>query len=431
MGESAALVRLLARWPENKINPSLDRIEKVLQALGNPENSFKSIHIAGTNGKTSTARMVQQLVLELNLRTGLYTSPHLTHPRERIVVDGNSISKNDFEGLLTKFEPILELVEQQLKNEKFTFFEAITAMAFMQFSEVPIEVGVIEVGMGGSWDATNLITGEVNLITPISLDHQDYLGNSLSEIASEKAGILKPAKPAVIAKQSNQAEAVLKKRISELGIEAFWQEEDFRILRREMAHGGQIFDLKTPFGVYNDIFMKLFGEFQTQNASLAIMAVELFIDDKLEEETIQVALEKVTSPGRVEVIARNPTVIIDAAHNPAGVKVSRQAIEEGFNFKEIVLIFGCMQDKDAEKMLKELREFASKVILTSARSERAMSFAILSEFCKESIPESEILFSGDLPFAIKTAIDYAKSQENCGVVVMGSIALAGAVKSLL
>ncbi|MFY9325224.1 MAG: Mur ligase family protein, partial [Candidatus Nanopelagicales bacterium] len=296
MGESAALARLLARWPENKINPSLNRINQVMQALGNPENSFKSIHIAGTNGKTSTARMVQQLMLELNLRTGLYTSPHLAHPRERIVVDGSAISENEFYELLEKFEPILELVELKLENEKLTFFEAITAMAFMQFSEVPVEVGVIEVGLGGRWDATNLILGEVNLITPISYDHQEYLGNSLSEIAAEKAGILKPEKPAVIAIQASEAEAVIKKRIDELAISAFWQEKDFQILRREMAHGGQIFNLKTPFGVYEDIFINLFGEFQIQNAALAIVAAELFINNKLEDETIHAALEKVTSP---------------------------------------------------------------------------------------------------------------------------------------
>ena len=431
MGESAALARLLARWPENKINPSLNRINQVMQALGNPENSFKSIHIAGTNGKTSTARMVQQLMLELNLRTGLYTSPHLAHPRERIVVDGSAISENEFYELLEKFEPILELVELKLENEKLTFFEAITAMAFMQFSEVPVEVGVIEVGLGGRWDATNLILGEVNLITPISYDHQEYLGNSLSEIAAEKAGILKPEKPAVIASQASEAEAVIKKRIDELAISAFWQEKDFQILRREMAHGGQIFNLKTPFGVYEDIFINLFGEFQIQNAALAIVAAELFINNKLEDETIQAALEKVTSPGRIEVIKRNPTVIIDAAHNPAGTKVSREAIEESFHFDEIVLVFGCMQDKDAEKVLIELREFAAKIVLTRVAVERAMDFTVLSEFCKKLIPESEILFSGELPLALNTAIDYAKSRESCGVVVMGSIALAGAVKGLL
>lgn len=431
MGESAALARLLARWPENKINPSLNRINQVMQALGNPENSFKSIHIAGTNGKTSTARMVQQLMLELNLRTGLYTSPHLAHPRERIVVDGSAISENEFYELFGKFEPILELVELKLENEKLTFFEAITAMAFMQFSEVPVEVGVIEVGLGGRWDATNLILGEVNLITPISYDHQEYLGNSLSEIAAEKAGILKPEKPAVIASQASEAEAVIKKRIDELDISAFWQEKDFQILRREMAHGGQIFNLKTPFGVYEDIFINLFGEFQIQNAALAIVAAELFVNNKLEDETIHAALEKVTSPGRIEVIKRNPTVIIDAAHNPAGIKVSREAIEESFHFDEIVLVFGCMQDKDAEKVLIALREFASKIVLTRVAVERAMDFTVLSEFCKKLIPESEILFSGELPLALNTAIDYAKSRESCGVVVMGSIALAGAVKGLI
>ena len=431
MGESEALAKLLDRWPENKVNPSLDRIQALLSALGNPEKSFKSVHLAGTNGKTSTARMVQQILLELNLRVGLYTSPHLVHPRERILVDGNWISEKDFQDLFEKFEPILDLVERDLVAERLTFFEAITAMAFMHFSEVPIEVGVIEVGLGGRWDATNLVSSDVSVITPVSFDHKDYLGETLAEIAFEKAGILKPETWAVISKQHPEAEKVIKKELSKKEVKAFWQNEDFFINRRELALGGQIFDLTTPFGVHKDIFLNLYGEFQVQNAATAICACETFIGEKLNSDLVLNAIEKVKSPGRLEIIKRNPTVIIDAAHNPEGIKVSKAAIEESFNFDEIVLVFGVMKDKETKEMLANLEGFSKKIICTQIDSQRAFNAQELSNLVKNQLTEVEVSFNFDIKEAVSESIEYAASRSNCGVVIMGSIALVGAVKDLL
>lgn len=430
MGESKALERLMARWPENKINPSLDRIETLLRLLGNPEQSFKSIHIAGTNGKTSTSRMIQQLLLELNLRTGLYTSPHLIHPAERILVDGIAIAQDEFDELLERFEPLLDLAEKQLNDEHLTFFEAITAMAFMYFSEIPIEVGVIEVGMGGRWDATNLIKGEVSLITPISFDHQEYLGDTLDKIAFEKAGILKPEGIAVIAEQDPKAAEVIDNTISQLKIAAYLEGKDFKILKREVAVGGQLFDVSTPYGIHKDIFMNLYGSFQVQNALMAISAVEIFMGNTLDEEIVRTAFEKVTSPGRLEVVHRNPTVIVDAAHNPGGVAVSRAAIEESFNLKEIILILGIMQDKDVLGVLKELKDFAPKVICTQSNSPRALAAADLALLATEVLTSSEVSVIVELKDALAQALEYAKTRKQCGVVVLGSIALAGAVKRL-
>ena len=431
MGESEALAKLLDRWPENKVNPSLNRIQALLSALGNPEKSFKSVHLAGTNGKTSTARMVQQILLELNLRVGLYTSPHLVHPRERILVDGNWISEKDFQDLFEKFESILDLVERDLVAERLTFFEAITAMAFMHFSEVPIEVGVIEVGLGGRWDATNLVSSDVSVITPVSFDHKDYLGETLAEIAFEKAGILKPETWAVISKQHPEAEKVIKKELSKKEVKAFWQNEDFFINRRELALGGQIFDLTTPFGVHKDIFLNLYGEFQVQNAATAICVCETFIGEKLNSDLVLNAIEKVKSPGRLEIIKRNPTVIIDAAHNPEGIKVSRAAIEESFNFDEIVLVFGVMKDKETKEMLANLEKFSTKIICTQIDSQRAFNAQELSNLVKNQLTEVEVSFNFDIKEAVSESIEYAASRSNCGVVIMGSIALVGAVKDLL
>ncbi len=431
MGESEALAKLLSRWPENKINPSLNRISAILSALGSPEQSFKGIHLAGTNGKTSSARMVQQLLLELNLRVGLYTSPHLKHPRERILVDGQAISESDFENLYSNFEPILNLVEDKLVDEKLTFFEAITAMAFFHFSEIPIEIGVIEVGLGGRWDATNLVNGEINVITPVSFDHKEYLGETLAQIASEKAGILKPGARAVISSQHPEAEAVIRNELIEKNIEAFWQDQDFYITKRELAHGGQIFDVTTPYGTHKDIFLNLFGEFQVQNAAVAICAIEAFFGEKLDSELVINAFEKVKSPGRLEVLGRNPTVLIDASHNPEGIKVSRAAIEESFHFNEVALILGVMEDKEISEMLKNLEQFASRVICTQINSERALNAQKLAKLVKSQLPNSKVSLNLDIESAINEAIEYAKSKQGCGVVVMGSIALAGAVRELL
>ncbi len=431
MGESEALTRLLARWPENKINPSLSRVEQFLSALGNPENSFKSLHIAGTNGKTSTARMLQNILLELNLRVGLYTSPHLIHPRERIVVDAKPIDEQVFNELLVETEVILDLLELNHLDEKLTFFEAITAIAFQQFSQVPIDVGVIEVGLGGTWDATNVITPEVSVITPISLDHQDFLGDTIGEIAGEKAGILKANTPAVVALQRPEAEKVIKQRLADLAISAFWEGKDFSVVNRRLAHGGQVFDVHTPYAKHEAIFTQLYGEFQAQNAAVAITAAETFLGQEINHDFVITAFEKTTSPGRIEIIKRNPTVIIDAAHNPAGVLVSRKAIEESFDFSDIILILGCMKDKDINEMLSELRGFAAKIITTQVDSPRAIEHLVLSKLVEKILPESQLLASQSLTTALEVAIEYAKEKKGRGIVVLGSVALAGAVKDLL
>lgn len=431
MGEREAINRLLARWPENKINPSLVRIEQLLSALGNPEKSFKSLHIAGTNGKTSTARMVTNLLLELNLRVGLYTSPHLIHPRERIVIDGDSISESEFERALDDIEPILKLVEANFAGENLTFFEVVTALAYQYFSEVPIDLAVVEVGLGGTWDATNVITPEVSLITPISFDHMDYLGDTLDKIASEKAGILKAGSTAVITQQAPAAEKILRAKCSELMIDSKWQGIDFQVANRKLALGGQVFDVITPYTTHTAIFSKLYGEFQAQNAAAAITAVEVLLDQPLASEIVVSAFEKTTSPGRIEVIKRNPTIIIDAAHNPSGVAVSRRAIEESFKFTETILLLGCMKDKDIPEMLKELSGFAQTIITTQVQSDRAMDHKELARMCMDYIPDSTLVASDFLPNALLKAIEYAKEKEGSGIVVLGSIALVGAVKSLL
>lgn len=431
MGESEALTKLLLRWPENKINPSLSGISELLNALGSPEQSFKSIHLAGTNGKTSSARMAQQILLELNLRVGLYTSPHLKHPSERILVDGQAISDQEFEDLFTKFEPILNLVEEKLVDQPLTFFEAITAMGFLHFSEVPIEVGVIEVGLGGRWDATNLVSSEVSVITPISFDHKDYLGETLAKIAFEKAGILKPDTIAVIAEQHPEAAKVIENELLEKQVKAFWQNKDYFISKRELAHGGQIFDLTTPYGSHKEIYLNLFGDFQVQNAATAICATEAFLGERLDSDLLRNAIEKVKSPGRLEIISRNPTVLVDASHNPEGVRVTRAAIKESFGFEEVVLVLGVMKDKEILEMLKNLDNFASKVICTQIISERALSAQDLAKLAKNQLTISEVSFEVDIKNALAAAIEYAKDQQSCGVVVMGSIALAGAVKELM
>ena len=433
MVNSDVMAALASRWPENKINPSLDRIKLLLDYLGNPQEGLKVIHIAGTNGKTSTSRMVERLLRSLDLRTGLYTSPHLIHPRERICIDGESVSENSFEELYKHVEPFLHLVDEKTPGSPITFFEALTAMAFVSFADTPVDAVSLEVGMGGKWDATNVLTPLVSVITPIDLDHQEFLGNTIEKIAFEKAGIIKSSVPVIVSQQVKDAAKVILATAIEHNAPIMREGIELDVLERSVGVGGQQLTIANPYGTHADLFLPLFGKHQASNAAVALTAVEAFVDRQLDNELVQEAFSEFSSPGRLQVLKRNPTIVIDAAHNPAGIRATKQGIEESFKFDNLILILAFMADKDIEEILKELTGFAQVVVLTQTKSARAMSTAALEKQVKNiSGFAARIEVSDNSDEALTKSMQIANELGNsAGIIALGSVVLAGEIASIL
>ena len=424
-----AVSALSNRFPENKINPSLDRISMAMDLMGQPQNNFKTIHIAGTNGKTSTTRMIERLLRTLDLRTGLFISPHLIHPRERIEINGQIISETRFQEIFEEVNPYLEIIDQNFLDAPMTFFEVLTAMGFLAFSDEPIDVLSLEVGMGGRWDSTNVVTPEVSVITSIGLDHQEFLGSSIKEIAYEKAGIIKENIPVVISKQDEEANQILIEVASNKNSQIIKEGIEFKVLERTVGVGGQQLKIATPFGIYEDLFLPLFGKFQTSNAACALTAVETFLGKKLELELVQEAFADFKSPARLQIVKRNPTILVDAAHNISGIQNTLEAIDETFKFDNKILIIGFMKDKDIEGMLELLKSYAQDVILTQASSTRAISPIDLSKKVNLISNFSQnVILENNSKSALQTAVEIAKNKNGLtGVIVLGSIALAGEI----
>ena len=433
MVNSDVMSALASRWPENKINPSLDRIKLLLDYLGNPQDGLKAIHIAGTNGKTSTSRMIERLLRSLDLRTGLYTSPHLVHPRERISIDGEPISVNNFEEVFSQVEPFLEIVDEKIPGGSVTFFEVLTAMAFVSFSDTPVDVISLEVGMGGRWDATNVLTPMVSVITPIDLDHQEYLGNTIEKIALEKAGIIKENIPVIVSNQSKDAAKIILAKAMENNSLIMREGIELDVLERSVGIGGQQLTIANPYGTHSELFLPLFGKHQASNAAVSLTAVEAFLDRQIDHDLVQEAFAEFSSPGRLQILKRNPTIVIDAAHNPAGIRATKQGITESFQFDNLILILAFMGDKDVDQILEELKGFAQVVILTQTNSIRALSVVDLAKKVKNiSQFATRIESSDNSSEAIKLAMNIAKDLGNsAGIIALGSVVLAGEIGLLI
>ena len=433
MVNSDVMSALASRWPENKINPSLDRIKLLLDYLGNPQDGLKAIHIAGTNGKTSTSRMIERLLRSLDLRTGLYTSPHLVHPRERISIDGEPISVKNFEEVFNQVEPFLEIVDEKISGGSVTFFEVLTAMAFVSFSDTPVDVISLEVGMGGRWDATNVLTPMVSVITPIDLDHQEYLGNTVEKIALEKTGIIKENIPVIVSNQSKDAAKIILAKAIENNSPIMREGIELDVLERSVGIGGQQLTIANPYGTHSELFLPLFGKHQASNAAVSLTAVEAFLDRQIDHDLVQEAFAEFSSPGRLQVLKRNPTIVIDAAHNPAGIKATKQGITESFQFDNLILILAFMGDKDVNQILEELKGFAQVVILTQTNSARALSVVDLAKKVKNiSQFATRIESSDNSSEAINLAMNIAKDLGNsAGIIALGSVVLAGEIGLLI
>ncbi len=425
---------LNSRWPENKIEPSLDRIAKLLDYLGNPQETFRSIHLAGTNGKTSTSRMIDSLLRSFGIRTGRYTSPHLEDIRERISIDGELITPEFFIYTYEDMKPYIELVDARSEHP-LSYFEVLTAMAYAAFADAPIDVGVIECGVGGAWDATNVINSDVAVMTPIGLDHQEYLGGTIAEIAHTKAGIFRNGKPSVLAHQTREAAEVLIRESATIESIPLREGLDFALIRRDVAVGGQLLTIQGLGGTYEDIFLPLYGRHQASNAALALVAVEAFLGggaQQLDINAVRDGFAQATSPGRLEVMRRNPTVIIDAAHNHHGALALREALSEEFAFDRIIAIVAILGDKDVTGFLSELVNVVDEIIVTENSSPRAMPTEELYKIAMSIFEDEQVSSAGSIARAIEMAIDKASHPtQSVGILVTGSVITVGQARALL
>jgi len=437
------------RWPETKIEPSLTRISALMDLLGSPQLAYPSIHIAGTNGKTSVARMVDALVSALQQRTGRTTSPHLQSAVERIAIDGRPISPAQYVATYREIEPFVQMVDAQSLSDggpAMSKFEVLTAMAFASFADAPVDVAVVEVGLGGRWDATNVINAPVAVITPVSVDHVEYLGDDIAGIAGEKAGIItraadgSPDTVAVIARQVPAAMEVLLAQSVRADAAVAREDSEFAVLGRQVAIGGQLLQLQGLGGVYSDIYLPLHGEHQAHNAVVALAAVEAFFGAgaarQLDVEAVRAGFAAVTSPGRMERMRSTPTVFIDAAHNPAGAGALAQTLVGEFDFQTLVGVISVMADKDVGGILAALEPAFDSVVVTHNGSPRALDVESLALAAGERFGPDRVMTTENLRDAIDVAtalVDDAADGDalsGTGIVITGSVVTAGAARTL-
>jgi dihydrofolate synthase/folylpolyglutamate synthase len=430
---------ILARAPEHDLQPSLDRIAAVMELLGDPQRTYPVIHLTGTNGKTSTTRIIDTLLTEMGLRTGRFTSPHLHSVRERIALAGEPISAEKFLAAYEEVLPFVEMVDARSLAEggpRMTYFEVLVAVAYAAFADAPVDVAVVEVGLGGSWDATNVADGSVAVVTPISLDHQHFLGNDVVDIATEKSGIIKTDAVAVIGTQEPDVAQVLVERGQEVGARMTFEGNDFGLLSREVAVGGQQISVRGLGGDYEDLFLPLHGAHQAHNATLALTAVEAFLgggEQRLDPDIVRAGLARAASPGRLEIVRRSPTVIVDSAHNPAGALALRQALEDSFTFAKVVGVVAILKDKDATEMLEAFEPVFDHVVVSRTTSPRAMRPDDLGELARDIFGEDRVTVVQDLPDALDVAAGLADEGGGMsgGVVATGSVTTAAEVRMLL
>jgi dihydrofolate synthase/folylpolyglutamate synthase len=441
LAESYAEVEdaLLSRWPETKLDPTLDRIEAFMELLGDPQRTYPVIHLTGTNGKTSTARMIETLIAALGLRVGRFTSPHLESMTERISLDGEPISEEDFVRAFNDVAPYTHLVDAD-HDHPLSFFETVVAMAYAAFADAPVDAAVVEVGMGGAWDATNVVDAQVAVLTPIAVDHAKYLGETPALIAHEKVGIIKPGSTVVSAVQTEEVTQVLLERCSETGVTLAREGLEFGVTSRVPAVGGQMIGLQGLRGSYEDVFLPLYGAHQAQNAALALAAVEAFLggEDALDADLVREAFAEVTSPGRLEIIRRSPTIVLDAAHNPHGAAAVVAAMEDSFVFSPLIGVIGVMADKDYEGLLAEFEPTLAHVVCTQNSTSRSMPASDLAEVARGIFGQDRVSETPSLAEAIEQAATLAEAGGvfgeaigSGGVLVTGSVVTVGEARAML
>jgi dihydrofolate synthase/folylpolyglutamate synthase len=431
---------IFGRRGEGHVNPTNERMLALVELLGDPQRNYRGIHLTGTNGKTSTARMVEQLLREFGLRTGRYTSPHLASVTERIVLDGEPVSDRAFVEGYRELAPYLELVDGQF-DVPLSFFEIVTALAFSIFADAPVDVAVVEVGMGGTWDNTNVLDAEVAVVLPVDLDHMQYLGDTIEAIATEKAGIIKPGAAAILAAQPAEAAGPLLHRAAEVEARVAREGLEFGVLERQVAVGGQSLTLQGLGGQYDDVFLPLHGAHQAQNAACALAAVEAFFGagadtGALDVDLVRSAFAAVRSPGRLEAVRSAPTILLDAAHNRHGMQAALAAVGEAFDFRRLIAVVAVLADKDAPAMLELLEPVVDEVVVTQNSSPRALPVDELAAAAVEVFGPERVTVEARLDDAIEAAVRLAEDTgddvlSGSGVLVTGSVVTAGEARTLL
>jgi dihydrofolate synthase/folylpolyglutamate synthase len=430
---------IFGRRGEGHVNPSNERMQALVELLGDPQRAYRAIHLTGTNGKTTTARMVDELLRGFGVRTGRYTSPHLTRVTERIVIDGQPVTDRTFVEGYRELEPYLQVIDGRF-DVPLSFFEIVTALAYSIFADAPIDVAVVEVGMGGAWDNTNVIDAEIAVITPIGLDHVQYLGNTVTEIAREKAGIIKPESVAILAAQPKDAATELLRRSAEVGARVAREGLEFGVIERRIAVGGQFLTLQGLGGVYDEVFLPLHGAHQAQNAVCALAAVEAFFgageSGALDFDTVRGAFGSVRSPGRLEAIRSAPTILLDAAHNPAGLRATLEAVAEAFQFRRLVAVVAVMGDKDVDGMLELLDRAVDEIVVTENASSRSLTADELAALAVPIFGADRVTVEQRLDDAIEAAVRLAEDTGDevlvgSGVLITGSVVTVGEARVLL
>lgn len=442
---ASVYAEMLSRAPENDMQPRLEPMRQAMDILGEPQKAAKVIHLTGTNGKTSTARMVEAILLAHDLRVGRYSSPHMGSVTERIALDGGPVSDETFVRVWDEIRPHLQMVDEQLAQQgevALTLYEVLTILAFAIFADEPVDVMVVEVGLGGLWDATNVVDADVQVVTPISLDHTEMLGETEEEIAEEKAGIIKPGGFLISAAQMPEVADVLLAAARSAEVPFRFESVEFGVESRLPGVGGQQLSLQGLAGRYENLLLPILGAHQAQNFAVAVAAVEAFLgggEQELSTDTLRLACEHVSSPGRLEVLRSSPALIVDAAHNPAGIAASAQALKESFGLSKLVLVVGILQEKDARAMMQTLaeqyRDIADEVCVTESTSPRAIPAPHLMELALDAgFSESRVYSAPRVDEAIDWAVaqvDAEGASETGGVLITGSITVVGEARTLL
>ncbi len=424
---------IFARHPEADHEAKLLRVSEALAMLGDPQRALRIVHVTGTNGKTSTSRMIESLLRASGLRTGLYTSPHLTTLRERIQIDGRPLPQEDLIRLWQRVAPAIHAVDAgslQRGGPRMSFFEVLTVLGFTAYADAAVDVAVIEVGIGGRRDATNVGDGRVAVLTPMALDHDGYFTGGLPGVASEKCGIIKPGAAVISAMQKDEAAEIITAAAADRGASVFWEGAHMSVEARRVAPGGQIVTLRTAAATYEDIHVPLHGDFQAQNALTALAAVEVALGDgiprSLDPDVVARGFAAATSPGRLEVIAADPIVVGDAAHNPHGIEALARSLHEAFGLTKVIGVVAVLGDKDYVGILDGLAPILDHAVVTRTESRRALAIDTLAAQARASMGQERVTVAPDVATALAEARALAAAHgEGTGVLVAGSITLVG------
>lgn len=436
--EKAASVEadLLTRIPENKLRPRLEPTRRAVELLGDPQKLYRVVHVTGTNGKTSTTRFIERLLREHGLRTGRFTSPHLVKINERLSLDGEPVSDERLYTVWQDIAPILEIVDAELLaagDTKLTFFEALAVLGFAVFADAPVDVLVLEVGMGGEWDSTNVADGDVAVFTPIDFDHVERLGSTIAEIAKTKSGIIKPDAIVISAKQPADAENVLRAVAGERAESISFFGDSFDVVSTEINALGQTVTIKSLAGEYSDLNLPVHGSYQAQNAALAVAAVEAFLGggtQRIMDDVVRAAFADFSSPGRLQIVGREPLTILDAAHNPSGAESLANALKESFGSPYAIGVLSVLADKNARGLLEALDDSFVEFVITQSSSPRALAAEELAELAREVFGADRVKVQANPQWAIAEAGKALPAGQAAAIVVTGSITLVGDVLKL-